>query len=121
MFGASIKPANPSILCTAALLAGMMPAASRPEQTARPSREIPAPAQAPWPKTRVQQGPYSNQAAMNRISNRNARPRRDDYPLVDPSTGRTYHGNSYNYEYVRGGWVNPNDSTQLLQITLPGK
>ncbi len=65
--------------------------------------------------------PYSNQAAMDRISDRNARARRDDYPLVDPSTGRTYHGTSSNYDYVRGGWVNPNDQTQLLQVVPPGQ
>ena len=65
--------------------------------------------------------PYSNQAAMDRISDRNARVRRDDYPLVDPSTGRTYHGNTYNFDYVRGGWVNPNDHTRLLQVVPPGR
>lgn len=65
--------------------------------------------------------PYSNQAAMDRISDRNARARRDDYPLVDPSTGRTYHGSSDNYDYVRGGWVNPNDRTQLLKVVPPGQ
>ena len=51
--------------------------------------------------------PNSNQAAMDRISDRNARARRDDYPLVDSSTGTAYHGNSNNYDYVRGGWPNP--------------
>jgi len=65
--------------------------------------------------------PYSNQAAMDRIHARNDRARRDDYPLVDPSTGRTYHGTSANYDYVRGGWVNPYDTTQLLQVVPPGQ
>lgn len=65
--------------------------------------------------------PYSNQAAMDRISDRNARARRDDYPLIDPSTGRSYHGSSDNYDYVRGGWVNPNDHTQLLKVVPPGQ
>ena len=65
--------------------------------------------------------PYSNQAAMDRISDRNARARRDDYPLVDPSTGRSYHGTSATYDYVRGGWVNPQDRTQLLQVVPPGR
>lgn len=64
--------------------------------------------------------PYSNQAAMDRIADRNARARRDDYPLEDPSTGRTYHGTSSNYDYVRGGWVNPQDPTQLLKVVPPG-
>jgi hypothetical protein len=65
--------------------------------------------------------PYSNQAAMNRISDQGARVRRDDYPLVDPSTGTTYHGSSDTYDYVRGGWVNPNDKTQLLKVVPPGQ
>ena len=65
--------------------------------------------------------PYSNQAAMDRISDQGARARRDDYPLVDPSTGTTYHGSSDNYDYVRGGWVNPNDKTQLLKVVPPGQ
>ena len=41
--------------------------------------------------------------------------------LCDTNTGRTYHGNSYNYDYVRGGWVNPNDHTQLLHVVPPGQ
>ena len=64
--------------------------------------------------------PYNNSAAMNRISDRNARARRDDTPLVDPSTGRTYHGTSDTYNYVKGGWVNPQNPTQLLQVVPPG-
>jgi hypothetical protein len=64
--------------------------------------------------------PYSNSAAMSRISDVRARSFRDDYPLVDPSTGRTYHGSSDNYDYVRGGWVNPVDRTQLLKVVPPG-
>ena len=63
--------------------------------------------------------PYSNQAAMDRISAQRSNTMRDDYPLVDPSTGRTYHGSSSNYDYVRGGWVNPVDRTQLLQPVKP--
>jgi len=63
--------------------------------------------------------PYSNQAAMDRISAQRSNTMRDDYPLVDPSTGRTYHGSSANYDYVRGGWVNPVDRTQLLQPVKP--
>lgn len=65
--------------------------------------------------------PYSNQTTMDRISDQNARVRRDDYPLVDPSTGTTYHGTSDTYDNVRGGWVNPNDKTQLLKVVPPGQ
>ena len=65
--------------------------------------------------------PHSRQAAMDRISDIGAHARRDDHPLVDPSTGTTYHGTSANYDQVRGGWVNPRDPTQLLTEVPPGK
>jgi len=64
--------------------------------------------------------PYSNSAAMSRISENRANTFRDSYPLVDPSTGRTFRGSSENYDYVRGGWVNPMDRTQLLKVVTPG-
>lgn len=64
--------------------------------------------------------PYNNSAAMNRISANRANTFRDSYPLTDPSTGRSYTGNSSNYDYVRGGWVNPQDRTQLLKPVTPG-
>ena len=64
--------------------------------------------------------PYNNSAAMSRISANRANSFRDSYPLVDPSTGRTYRGSSENYDYVRGGWVNPVDRTQLLKVAPPG-
>lgn len=63
--------------------------------------------------------PHSNQAAMDRISAQRSNTARDSYPLVDPSTGRPYIGTSSNYDYVRGGWVNPLDRTQLLQPVKP--
>ena len=40
-------------------------------------------------------------------------------PLVDPSTGRTYQGTWDNYNHVQGGWVNPQDPTQLLKVVRP--
>jgi len=64
--------------------------------------------------------PYNNSAAMSRISANRANTYRDSYPLTDPSTGRNFTGTSSNYDYVRGGWVNPNDHTQLLKPVTPG-
>ena len=40
-------------------------------------------------------------------------------PLVDPSTGQTYRGTWENFNHVKGGWVNPQDPTQLLKVVRP--
>lgn len=63
--------------------------------------------------------PYSNQAAMDRISANRAISNRGVTPLVDPSTGRSYTGTWDSYNQVQGGWVNPQDPTQLLTVVRP--
>lgn len=63
--------------------------------------------------------PYSNQAAMDRISAQRAVTNRGVTPLVDPSTGKNYIGSWDTYNHVQGGWVNPQNPTQLLQVVRP--
>lgn len=63
--------------------------------------------------------PYSNQAAMDRMSAQRSTTTRGVTPLVDPSTGRTYRGTAETYNHVQGGWVNPQDPTQLLKPVRP--
>ena len=65
--------------------------------------------------------PNSNQAAMDRMSDQRARVTRDDTPLVDPSTGAAYHGTSSTYDFVRGGWVNPERSDPIAQGGAAGR
>ncbi len=64
--------------------------------------------------------PYSNQAAMDRMSDQRSRTTRDEYPLIDPSTGKTYHGSSRNFDQVLGGWHNPTNPSELLQVVPLG-
>lgn len=63
--------------------------------------------------------PYSDQAAKDRMSAQRSVTIRGVTPLVDPSTGQTYRGTWDNYDHVKGGWVNPQDPTQLLKVVRP--